>query len=150
MTEWLAPGEEIKAQYDDLYITNTRVIKAVESFFSFDYTSIRLEHVSAVTARKRTRLSLVVVGATMFVLFTIFLLPTLSSAYVPGYNGFVSTTFLVVAVLGVVLIVLGFILGPKTVTFESNGGKHLVHKLSSPSEAREILAMFGALGNHVQ
>ena len=45
MTEWLAPGEEIKAQYDDLYITNTRVIKAVESFFSFDYTSIRLEHV---------------------------------------------------------------------------------------------------------
>lgn len=150
MTEWLAPGEEIKARYDDLYITNTRVIKAVESFFSFDYTSIRLEHVSSVTARKRTRLSLVVIGATMFVLFTIFLLPTLFVAYVPAYNGYMSTTFLVLAVLGVVLIVLGFILGPKTVTFESNGGKHLVHKLSSPSEVREILAMFGALGNHVQ
>ena len=87
MTEWLAPGEEIKSQYDDLYITNTRVIKAVESFFSFDYTSIRLEHVSSVTARKRTRLSLVVIGATMFVLFTIFLLPTLFVAYVPAYNG---------------------------------------------------------------
>ena len=150
MTEWLAPGEEVKAQYDDLYITNTRVIKAIESFFSFNYTSIRLEHVSSVTASKRTRLSLVVVGATMFVLFTVFLLPTLFVAYVPAYNGYVSTTFLALAVLGVVLIVLGFVLGPKTVTFESDGGKHLVHRLSSPSEAREILAMFGALGNCAQ
>jgi hypothetical protein len=150
MTEWLAPGEEIKAQYDDLYITNTRVIKAVESFFSFDYTSIRLEHVSSVTARKRTRLSLVVIGATMFVLFTIFLLPTLFVAYVSAFNGYLSTTFLVLAVLGIVLIALGFVLGPKTVTFESDGGKNLVHRLSSPSEAIEILAMFGALGNHAQ
>ena len=135
MTEWLAPGEEIKAQYNDLYITNTRVIKAVESFFSIDYTSIRLEHVSSVTASKRTRLSLVVVGATMFVLFTIFLLPSLSSMYIPAYNGYASTTFLALAIFGAVLVALGFVLGPKTVTFESDGGEHLVHKLSSPSEA---------------
>ena len=116
MTEWLAPGEEIKAQYNDLYITNTRVIKAVESFFSIDYTSIRLEHVSSVTASKRTRLSLVVVGATMFVLFTIFLLPSLSSMYIPAYNGYASTTFLALAIFGAVLVALGFVLGPKTVT----------------------------------
>ena len=148
IVDWQAEGEMVKQQYDDIYITNTRVVKVKESFSAFEFESIALDHLSLVAALKKRRIGLVIVGALMFVFFAVLLLATIGYGfYSSGVASAERTTFLVLDVIAVVLVVLGFLLGPKMVIFEADSGRRLGHKAANASEIEELLQWFGAATN---
>ena len=143
LKEWLGEGEEVEEQYGERYITNTRVVKAKESFTSFDYIAIEREHVTSVTAHKRPMWGLVAEGLFLFVFFSVFLVSLSSLPLIGSSSGLTTEVLLVLVVTGLGLIVVGLLLGPKRISFRTDGGEKLDHKLSSPSEMKEILRMFG-------
>lgn len=145
--DWLAEGEEIRQQYSDVYITSNRVVWIQESFSTFSSESIGLDHLTAVFAYKRRLTRLIAGGVVMLIIFTLLfwygVIPLV--AYAPSSASILGTVFLGLDLLAVILVVLGFFLGPKEVTFEADSGSVIVFKPSNASEIEEVLKWFGAL-----
>ena len=148
--DWQAEGEDVKLQYEDVYVTNNRVVRVSESFSSFSSESISLDHLSVVFAYKKRRVWLIVAGVVLMVLFTALYLLNLIGTYgfnIPPVVSTLEETFLGVDVLGIILVILGLILGPKAVAFEADSGSMIAFEPSNASEIEEVLQWFGILQN---
>lgn len=122
-----------------LHLTDARIATVEQTRTSLVFRDIALEHLTSISADARANLGLVVIGTVLLLAGLFVSLPFPGSSSVVGLSKIGLYLGLIAAVVGIALVVLGFLTGSSRVEFVGDSGERWIIRTKSRSQTEEII-----------